>query len=548
MSFGRRSKLLAFTAAVLLYMLGAVPQANATGSYDNANIADIALRYVGQWGGNACADAHRSGLTGSTKVYPAQAVWDKKGRLVVMGDGQCKAFVNCIVWMASNYTQWVAGSDYFRGYLDNGGVEITDISQLSKGDIVQVGQGIHTFIIVGRRSDNVFNVVDSNHNMGDEMVANYDRSFALGGNTRAFRMGKANTGPFSVVQPISVGPSDHVTMGQPLEFSYRIKNTSGSPASIQRLVVAIAGPGVNNNLTQNCDWQSKLSLQPNEETVCHLIVGTGFGQVGTYRFWADWQDWNGKWHEGQLGSSQNFFYVSAATTLVAAQPISVGPSDHTITNMPVTFSYRIRNTSGYPASLRRIVVGVRGPAGDDLTQDCQGTENLKGLNLAPNQEWTCTVSLPTGYGSVGTFRFYADWQDGNQVWHAGMLGSTNNYLYVAQGPTLTVMQPISVGPNDHLPQFTRLYWSFRVRNTSGSVAIIRQFTVAVRGPGGDNLDTACLGGSVVTMAPGDEFICYAERPTGYGSPGQFRFWADWQDMNYVWHPGYLGSSMVLTLS
>jgi hypothetical protein len=42
----------------------------AAASYDNALIATTALKYVGQWGGRACADAHRSGFTGLTTGVP----------------------------------------------------------------------------------------------------------------------------------------------------------------------------------------------------------------------------------------------------------------------------------------------------------------------------------------------------------------------------------------------------------------------------------------------------------------------------------------------
>jgi hypothetical protein len=33
--------------------------------------------------------------------------------------------------------------------------------------------------------------------------------------------------------------------------------------------------------------------------------------VGTYTAWADWQDYNGNWHQGQLGPNQNFTLAAA---------------------------------------------------------------------------------------------------------------------------------------------------------------------------------------------------------------------------------------------
>lgn len=130
--------------------------ASAVGSYSNAYIADKALSYVGQWGGNATREAGRSGATGAYTMTP-QA-----------GDGQCRAFVNEIVWIASGHSQWTAGhgSGAFADFLYYGS-EITDASRLVKGDIVQKyvsSKDLHTFIIVSRASGNTFNVVDSNWN------------------------------------------------------------------------------------------------------------------------------------------------------------------------------------------------------------------------------------------------------------------------------------------------------------------------------------------------------------------------------------------------
>ena len=159
-------------------------------SYANAAIADRALTYVGQWGGNACRDAHRSGLTGSTTVYPVKASKVRSDGTIdpnFGGDGQCRAFVNCIVWMVSSHTQWLGGT-YFGSFLQAGAKEIKSVNELVKGDIVQSGDGVHTYVIVKRLKGNVFNVVDSNHDY-KETVLNYNRAVTLNANNRAFRLG-----------------------------------------------------------------------------------------------------------------------------------------------------------------------------------------------------------------------------------------------------------------------------------------------------------------------------------------------------------------------
>jgi hypothetical protein len=165
-----------FLACVILpsfsVLLIALPTgATAATGYNNANIATKALQYVGQWGGNACRDAHKPGDSG----------------------GQCRAFVNCIVWMVSGHTQNLGGRDYYQPFLAAGGRRITSVAQLSEGDIVQVGEGTHTFIIVAPISITAagvgtFSVVDSNHEY-NERVMHYNRTFSLSNTTRAYRMG-----------------------------------------------------------------------------------------------------------------------------------------------------------------------------------------------------------------------------------------------------------------------------------------------------------------------------------------------------------------------
>jgi len=167
--------------AGLSIALSTASPASAAGTYDNARIADIALGYVGQWGGEACRAA---GLLDNHNT----------GRTVGgYGGGQCRTFVNCVVRLASNGSQYPAGGDYFQSFLAAGGSEITDVNSLSKGDVVQIGQGIHTTIIVSRVGGSVFNVVDSNYR-NDEMVSAHTYSIVLSPTERAFRMGTSSGG------------------------------------------------------------------------------------------------------------------------------------------------------------------------------------------------------------------------------------------------------------------------------------------------------------------------------------------------------------------
>ncbi len=197
-----------YVAIMLVMSLQLIPQnallrlgaedAAAADTFDNTLIATTALDYVGQYGGAACVDAGKSGYTGGTPLGSGDN-----------DDGECRAFVNCIVWLASNKAKWVGGGggDYFAS-LANNGVRITDINHLAKGDVVQVGHGTHTFIIVGRNANGKFMVVDSNH-ASDHKVMTYERAaFTLNDTTRAYRLGSVassgSTTPAASTQRIGV--------------------------------------------------------------------------------------------------------------------------------------------------------------------------------------------------------------------------------------------------------------------------------------------------------------------------------------------------------
>ena len=151
------------TAAVGL--LAALPAtAAAVGSYDNAAIANYALARVGQQG------------------------------------GQCRQFVNDVVWAVSGHTQNIGGGNGAFANLAANGIEITDINSLVKGDVVQFENSpvitpLHTFIIVSRASGNTFNVVDSNW-VAFEKVGTHQITFTLDSRTRrAFRFGTVTAPP-----------------------------------------------------------------------------------------------------------------------------------------------------------------------------------------------------------------------------------------------------------------------------------------------------------------------------------------------------------------
>jgi hypothetical protein len=133
--------------------------AAALANYPNATNADVALRYVGKWGGNACRDA---------------------GRPSGNSNGQCRQFATCVVWMASGHTLNINGG-YYSVYAARG-IEVSP-AQAVRGDLIQLNnpanrngfkKGMHTAIVVTPfRGENV-DVVDSNFSaIDDERVRHH---------------------------------------------------------------------------------------------------------------------------------------------------------------------------------------------------------------------------------------------------------------------------------------------------------------------------------------------------------------------------------------
>lgn len=194
----------ALLLAPLLILLSPASPAHAApeGSNNIANsaFADKALSYVGRWGGDACRDAGMldNGNTGTT--------------VGGYGAGQCKTFLNCIAKMLINKN---LGGGYHQPYLNAGAVMIGSVNDLVKGDIIQIGEGVHTFIIVHRVSGSTFRVVDSN-SQWNEMVRTYDRNVVVdGGTNRAYRLGKVSTGGVDTGAYVGKVVSWQNTNGQP---------------------------------------------------------------------------------------------------------------------------------------------------------------------------------------------------------------------------------------------------------------------------------------------------------------------------------------------
>jgi hypothetical protein len=158
-----------------LALIARAPAASAWSSVNNAAIANKALEYVGRYGGAACVDAGRSGYTGGTPLGTGDN-----------NDGECRAFVNCILRMVLGINTGDGSADYQAAFRNNGGQPV-GLTGGMRGDIIQVGNGDgHTAIILSYQGGTTYQVVDSNY-VGRHKVGVHN--YTVPSNGQIWRMG-----------------------------------------------------------------------------------------------------------------------------------------------------------------------------------------------------------------------------------------------------------------------------------------------------------------------------------------------------------------------
>jgi hypothetical protein len=97
--------------------------------------------------------------------------------------GECRDAVNKAVWAVSagrmtlgaiSNAEW---ADYNAGFRRLGGCQVPSVDQAVSGDIVQIGNGVHTYVVVRNLGGGQLEVVDSNHVHHDGRVMHYNRAF-----------------------------------------------------------------------------------------------------------------------------------------------------------------------------------------------------------------------------------------------------------------------------------------------------------------------------------------------------------------------------------
>ncbi len=349
-------------------------------------------------------------------------------------------------------------------------------------------------------------------------------------------------GALSATTPLALSSPGGLKVYQPINFSFTIKNVSGSAASIQRVEVAVRDPG-NQPVDKTCTSGTGLSLAAGASWACNASATTGFGSPGTYTYWADWLDYGGNWHTGQLSSTQSFTLAPTSQTLAAAQPISMSAPGGLKVYQPLQFSFQVLNVSGSAASIKDFRVPIRGPGAQGLDLQCaDGT----GVALAAGAQWTCSASTSTGFTTAGTYTYWADWEGYDNRWHTGELGPMQTFTLQAAPQAFVIATPLAMTAPSGLKVNAPLQFSFTASNVSGSAVLVRSFRVPIRDPNGLGLDLLCSGGTNVSVRPTAHWTCSAST-TGLALPGTYTYWADWEGTDGSWHQGQLGPNQTFTL-
>jgi hypothetical protein len=475
-------------AALLIFVITAAgvfaaPSAvRAAGGFPNGSIADVALRYVGQWGGNACADAGKP------------------------RSGTCKQFANCVIYLASGGRYYPAPG--YQSAFAAVGIEVSSASAV-RGDVIQVGDSdsvssLHTAIVLQNYGAGQFQVVDSNWGL-NEMVTVHN--YALPAGARIWRLGDVGGGSSRCAGPSLGSPPNGATVGdRTISFSwsppggcsssgytFRVRGDPNmdDPNGNHYVDTGLAGTSytatINNHDNQTLYWGVRAANAP----------------AGA--------DWSIRTFRIQAGIA-----VSTPLVLAPAAPVA---------GEPVVATFGITNTSSSPITLSRLIVAVRGPgcvAGDFSCATGLDFPAVTGLVLGAGQ--TYRYSAQAAFATPGSWFARAAYLDPSGTWHSTDVGSVRVDFPVVAG--LQVVGPVSLSPAS--PSADQpVTATYTARNASSRAITVPLLGLVTRGPSCAAGTWSCVPAvdfptvSNVTIAAGSTYTYRAMRSFSTAGPGYF---------------------------
>ena len=114
----------------------------------------------------------------------------------------------------------------------------------------------------------------------------------------------APVGDFDGVGELRIRQPEGGEPGDPIEFSYRVRNVGDSALTASVFSIPIRTPS-GEIADVECINGRNVTLQPNDVFDCEA-TRTGLTEVGRYEAWPDWRSTNGVWHQGDLGGLKTF--------------------------------------------------------------------------------------------------------------------------------------------------------------------------------------------------------------------------------------------------
>lgn len=191
-----------------------------------------------------------------------------------------------------------------------------------------------------------------------------------------------------------------------------------------------------------------------------------------------------------------------------------------------TITFRIQNLGSNSFTLPAVFVAIRDTGGSNIDAPCTNGVNVA---LAPQQSFTCNVVKT--FPAVGTYTWFPAYQGTDGGYHGLANNGTVTIVPAAPG-VVTLTSGPSIFPGGGPPGTVDTF-TYAITNTGGSPLNLPAVFVAIRTPGGANMDAPCSGGVNVNLAAGATFTCTAT--ARFPAVGTYTWWADYQSADSVYH-------------
>ena len=149
------------------------------------------------------------------------------------------------------------------------------------------------------------------------------RGYSLGPET-SFQLDRV---PLISVAPVQKSPAAETRVGEPVEITFTVANTSGGTLAMNILALALRDPA-DHNIDALC--ARNLTLAPDARHTCRIRITPS--AAGSYSMWPAWTNTNDEFHGFDLGPIQKFTVKPSivVTPKAPTRTVVPGPNNDTI--------------------------------------------------------------------------------------------------------------------------------------------------------------------------------------------------------------------------